>query len=354
MAVLFYIFFLFHWIPQADGGLAAYCERKVNKKLLRIVTTKVNLALAKGQANRDKAELELAKKYGDKVSCLNRIATLPTLPDLQGGTGHGLPHMPTALGRDEKTTSILPAYMSRPSSPGPLESGSVGARYPIKRTTTAGSTISKSSISSRVPLVSYAAGMGYGQQSQSSAPSLSGVSFGSGMTPPMRPATCTSQPPPPIPNDRPGFGPTSNSSMGAPFRSFTSSPAPTGADKMQYSGHPRLLTKRSVDSTATAPPIMGRTNTGPMPYQPLDTYHASGVSLPPRSITSPPGSMPPQREATPMMRPPQRNMTAPLPTDSGYDGPRSVPNHRQGQTPTYRGVPYGHEVTSQHHHSRYY
>ncbi|KAG6275517.1 hypothetical protein E4U48_002095 [Claviceps purpurea] len=354
MAVLCYVFFLFHWIPQADGGLTGYCERKVNKKLLRIVTTKVNLALAKGQANRVKAELELARKYGDKVPRLNRVATLPTLPDLQGGNEHGLLHMPTAVGRDEKTASILPAYMSRPSSPGPLESGSVGARYPIQRATTAGSAVSKSSISSRVPLTSYAAGMGYGQQYQSSAPSLSDVSSGSGMTPPIRPGTCTSQPTLPVPNARPGFGPTSSSSSGTPFRSFTSSPAPMGADKVQYSGHPRLLTKRSVDSTATAPPIMGRTNTGPMPYQPLDTYHASGVPLPSRSITSPPGSMPPQREATPMMRPPQRNMTAPLTTDSGYDGPRSVPNHRQGQTPTYRGVPYGHDVTSQHHSSRYY
>ncbi|KAG5975881.1 hypothetical protein E4U58_006873 [Claviceps cyperi] len=354
MAVLFYVFFLFHWIPQADGGLAGYCERKVNKKLLRIVTTKVNIALAKGQANREKAEMELAKKYGDKVSCLNRVATLPTLPDLQGRIKHDLPHMPTAVGRDEKTTSILPAYKSRPSSLGPLESGSVGVMYPIQRTTTAGSTVSKSSISSRVPLVSCAAGMGYGQQSQSLAPSLSHVSFGSGMTPPIRSGTCTSQPTPPVPNARPGFGHASNSSMGTPFRSFTSSPASVGADKLQYSGHPRLLTKRSVDSTATAPPIMGRANTGPLPYQPLDTYDASGVPLPSRSITSPPGSMPPQREVTPMMRPPQRTMTAPLPTDIGYDGPRSVPNHGQGQTPAYRGVPYGHDVRSQHHSSRYY
>ncbi|KAG6024474.1 hypothetical protein E4U41_001781 [Claviceps citrina] len=297
MAVLFYVFFLFHWIPRADGGLTGYCERKVTKKLLRIVTAKVNKALAKGQANRLKAELELAKREnGEKILQLARAPTLPTLPNVQGGNkmGDGLSPLSTmsTLGRND-TTSTLPVYTSRPSSPGSFQLGSMGGRHPVQPACTAGST---SSISSRAPLTSSAAHMGYGQASQSPAASLADFDFGGGMAAPVRPATSTSQP------------------------SFP--------------------------------------NRGPMAYQPYNTCHASGgggAGAPPaRSMTDAGGSMLQPREAPRMHRPLQRNMTAPLPIVDFCDWPRSAQNLRPGPTPTYRGVPYGHDVESQQHHRRYY
>ncbi|CRK17834.1 hypothetical protein BN1723_011401 [Verticillium longisporum] len=54
-AVLFYVFFLWHWIPRADGGLSGYCERKVNKSLTKIVHEKVDKALAKEERKQLKA-----------------------------------------------------------------------------------------------------------------------------------------------------------------------------------------------------------------------------------------------------------------------------------------------------------
>ncbi|KOS23123.1 putative vacuolar membrane protein [Escovopsis weberi] len=83
MAVCFYVFFLFHWIPKSDGGLTGYCERKVNKALLRIVTKHVNRALAKGHADRMRAALN-----GEKLADYLETA-VPTLPN--GNPGQ-IPH----------------------------------------------------------------------------------------------------------------------------------------------------------------------------------------------------------------------------------------------------------------------
>ncbi|KAG6012083.1 hypothetical protein E4U54_007741 [Claviceps lovelessii] len=334
MAVLFYVFFLFHWIPQADGGLTGYCERKVNKKLLRIVTTKVNKALAKGQANRLKAELEIAKRNGEKAPHLERAATLPTLPNVQGGdVEHGLSRTAT-MGRDEEMSQMgpLPVYTSRPGSPGTFELGSLGGRHPMQRAATAGST---SSFSSRGPLTSAAADMAYCQRPRSPIPSLPDISFASGIA----------------------SSNNSNPSTGTPLRTITASPVPMSYNMAHYSSHARPLTNRSPDSYVTAPPSYPG-------FQPYDTYHAAegpspgssaasfrtagGPPLPARSITSPPSSIPPSRG------PPRRNMTAPLPTAHGSDWPGSAQSLHQGSTSRYRGVPYGYDCESQQHSRRYY
>ncbi|KAG6002284.1 hypothetical protein E4U21_003275 [Claviceps maximensis] len=357
MAVLFYVFFLFHWIPRADGGLTGYCERKVNKKLLRIVTTKVNKALAKGQVNRLRAELEIAKRNGEKVPHLNRTASLlPTLPNVQGvgHVGHGLPRMAT-MGHNEKM-SAPPSYTSRPSSPGTFEMGSLGSRHPMQRAGTAGSA---SSSSSRVPLASSAADMGYCQQSLLPEPGLPDFDFANGSTSPFRPKTSCSQPN--YPDSRPAFGLSITPSTGTPLRTITASPDPMAYNMTQYSGHARPLTNRLTDSYATARPG----------FQPYSRYHAeertsstpsdatfratAGVPPPARSVTNPAGSMPPSRRAPPMRRPPHRNMTAPLPTvHHGSDWPASAQGRHQGPPPAYRGVPYGYDVEPQQHSRRYY
>ncbi|ODA82348.1 hypothetical protein RJ55_00855 [Drechmeria coniospora] len=131
-AVLFYLFFLIHWIPRADGGLTGYCERKVNKRLTKIVTTKVNKALAKGQAKREKADA-LAMGNGEKPP-LERAATLPVISDFADPSDEdSLPCMPV-LGHNG-TSVTLPVYSSRPETPLGLDRTAVGQKRPLHRQT---------------------------------------------------------------------------------------------------------------------------------------------------------------------------------------------------------------------------
>ncbi|KAJ3481374.1 hypothetical protein NLG97_g7836 [Lecanicillium saksenae] len=110
LAVLFYVFFLFHWIPRADGGLTGYCERKINKALLKIVTKRVNKALAKNEARKMKAEAKAAKMTGEKLQP-ERAATLP---DIAAFADDKLPGMPmlsrtdTARQMDPPQAILLP------------------------------------------------------------------------------------------------------------------------------------------------------------------------------------------------------------------------------------------------------
>ena len=155
LSVLFYVFFLFHWIPRADGGLSGYCERKVNKKLLKIVTKTYNKALAKQQER----DAKTARKNGEKGP-MDRTATLPVLSD-----DDGLPSMP-ATGLNDSTPT-LPMYETRPSTPSNIEMKSIDSRRPVpSRTGTMASQYS-----ARQPLVGAAADMGYGRPA-SPAPSL--------------------------------------------------------------------------------------------------------------------------------------------------------------------------------------
>lgn len=143
-AVLFYVLFLFHWIPRADGGLTGYCVRKVNKRLTRIVTTKVNRALAKGQAKRELAKEVWTAKSGNEKPQLERSATIPTIPDVNADS---LPEMPV-LSRtgSDMTMSTLDSHS------GLLHHTRVMPSRP---------TTPSSAYSARAPLVDSAAQMGY-------------------------------------------------------------------------------------------------------------------------------------------------------------------------------------------------
>ncbi|KAJ2967363.1 hypothetical protein NQ176_g9695 [Zarea fungicola] len=143
VAFCFYVFFLFHWIPRADGGLTGYCERKVNKALLRIVTKRVNKALAKNQADRIKAEAKAAKMTGEKMMP-ERSATLPDIAALSHDKLPGMP-MP-ALNRTD-TGATLPAYSTRPNTPGGIELSNMN-RSGLSRAETNGSNYSQG-----IPLV---------------------------------------------------------------------------------------------------------------------------------------------------------------------------------------------------------
>lgn len=192
LAVLFYVFFLFHWIPRADGGLTGYCERKVNKALLKIVAKRVNKALAKNEA-------KAAMAFGEKPPHLDRAATLPNVGPINNDA---LPQMPTAA---HHTTASFNAR-SPSIEMSPLD----GSRNGHMRTGTANSN---SSFGANASLIRGAADMGYAR-TESPAPSLPPMDLNN--MPPQRPNTSNSQRgyrpggPPGYPNAmpvaRPGMG----------------------------------------------------------------------------------------------------------------------------------------------------
>lgn len=302
-AVLFYICFLFHWIPRADGGLTGYCERKVNTRLTRIVTKKVNKALAKGQAKRERAEA-LAAKNGEE-SFLDRAATLPTIPDVDG-----LP----SINSSELTN------MDR-------------ARPPQFRTGTAGSA---QNYSSRAPLVGSAAEMGYGRASPELHMHMPDRDFDAMASP--RPGTSGSQ----RSLARPGYGPArlNGGSISSLRRAVVASPAPMEAGAMSPYRGPTSApgahfmnafgdgTSRPAPSarayeydgfgrdgrSSPAPSLAGMYRTTGTPTSRPPQVAMGGAPQPMRSMTGPaPAPHAPQY-------PPHRNMTAPLPPTAGPAG----------------------------------
>lgn len=203
LAVIFYVTFLFYWIPKADGGLTGYCERKVNKALLSIVNKKINKAFAKNEAKKMKAEAKYYKVTGEKLQP-ERAATLPDI----ALADDKLPGMPMLNRAD--TGSTLPAYQTRPSTPGGIELSNMN-RAALTRSETNGS---ESSYSPNVPLMSAAADMGYGPAStqppmippQRPGTAMSQRSQASGIMPLQRPGTAMSQrgPAPGMMPQRPG------------------------------------------------------------------------------------------------------------------------------------------------------
>ncbi|KAK6210589.1 Potassium transporter [Pestalotiopsis sp. IQ-011] len=185
LAAMFYVFFLWHYIPKQDGGLSGYCARKINKRLMKVVSVKVNKAIKKEEESRARAELKAAKKAGLDKPPVRQQATLPTIPNLDAKKDdYGMP----PLSRND-TMATLPVYTSRPPSPGGIEMNALEKRPMPSRAGTNNTMASQSSYSSRAPLMASAAGMGY-QPAPSPVPSLPPLDVNN--YPPPRPGTSQS------------------------------------------------------------------------------------------------------------------------------------------------------------------
>ncbi|KAJ6787303.1 hypothetical protein PWT90_07618 [Aphanocladium album] len=258
LAILFYVFFLFHWIPRADGGLTGYCERKINKALLRIVTKRVNKALAKNEARKMKAEAKAAKMTGEKLQP-ERAATLPDIATFADDKLLGMP----MLSRTD-TGGTLPAYQTRPNTPGGIELSNM-SRHALTRSETNGSN---SSYSPTVPLVGAAADMGYGptpslppmMPPQRPGTAMSQRSQMSGMMPPQRPGTAMSQrgPAPGMLPQRPGTAMSQHSQVSRPGmgNQYPYGNAPTPRPGMQRPMGP-------MGTPAPPPAALGYPSPGP-------------------------------------------------------------------------------------------
>ncbi|KAI1074179.1 hypothetical protein F5B20DRAFT_466592 [Whalleya microplaca] len=344
-AALFYVFFLWHYIPRQDGGLRGYCERKINKRLTRIVTVKVNKALAKGQ--RGKAG---SKKNGEKPP-FEREATLPTLMDIS--KDDKLPEMPM-LSRND-TMATLPVYTSRPGSVRSIELNSFDQKRPTP--SRQGTSMTTGSFSSRTPLMGDAAGMGRSASPVPSLPSLPPLDLG--FQPPARPGTASSNRsfgpgPPPlnrVQTNGSGFGggysaspstyagdnmqslrspgpmDTFNRPMPRQFNQLGGRPGPPGPP-----GRPTYDNNRSITDGRSSPaPSMYSNRGGPGP-----AYNGPPYS-PMRSATGPVPS--PQRQQFA----PQRNMTAPMPPRQPDPYYMQRPGTAQSQR-SQRSQGYGYDV----------
>lgn len=342
-ATLFYVFFLFHWIPRSDGGLTGYCERKVNSALLKIVTKTVNKALAKGQADRMKAAMtEKGEAHPD--------TSLPTLPNVGG--------IFTSSQQTVGVTAPLPAYTSTPGTP----VGDFKRQMP-PRSLTGASTLS---YSSRAPLVSSAADMGYsGPGPRSASPD--------DMTPTVpylqRAGTGDSQRSNGPPLHMNHMRTSSNSSYRPPFAQSPASMSPAAASPL-YAPTARPVPSRFGDSYSSnhqntqddspawrGPPPRSYTfnnnegRSSPAPSAAGSAYtNVRAPQQPVRSATS-------QVPIRGLRFSPQRQMTEPIsgrgPADNNfYSGPRmpqTRPPPRQNSQDFYHpsGASYGYDVEAQ-------
>ncbi|KAF4977501.1 hypothetical protein FZEAL_5979 [Fusarium zealandicum] len=332
-AVLFWAFFLYHWIPAADGGLSGYCERKVTKALMKIVTQTVNKAIVREEANRLRAEFKTAKRNGEKPH-MERTATLPTLPNLGSIKKKG--SMPM-LSRND-TFATLPPYTSRPGTPGGMETGLEDVKRPMP--SRSGTTVSVASCSSHA--TSKAGGYGRNASPVPEVPPLnydsysqpqSAISFQGGYSQHQADYTMT------------------NSNQSVPGR-FTESPGPIQSGNMPPFPPPaRAPSARPMENYSS----MGSFDPAPTPspasreYQaynpnsrmgstPSVNYYRGGpaqrpMNPPIHSVTGP----------TPFRGPPPRTMTSQMPPRASTAGPG----------PRAPAPPYNYDVESQRGHNRW-
>ena len=168
IACLLYIGFLWHYIPTADGGLSNYCRRKIDRRLEKIVTVKVQKALEKQEVKQRRVET-MAIKNGHTPPQFTRKPTLPVLEDSHQDYS-GL-HQPPS--REMSQTSLPPYYRGVPTPNGFSKSGlfrqptlpsfsdkSLDTTGPV-RSVTQSSGFSYITCRSERPLLAEAADMGY-------------------------------------------------------------------------------------------------------------------------------------------------------------------------------------------------
>jgi len=378
IAMILYLLFLWHYIPNADGGLSGYCERKINGRLSKIVSVKVNKALEEEERKRLKADAKAVKK-GEKA-VFGRQATLPTLFDPK--TDDKLPNMPMLNRNDTMTT--LPVYSSRPGTPSgqptlpAFELDAFDQKRPFPpRTAPGGSSKSNTNFASNVPLIGNASDMGYGR-SASPAPSLPPLDTNGFAAAPKRPITANSTTSNKSQWSRGQPGPRMPSAMGD--RGYTQSPVSYNEQSPQSSTDPygRAVPRAVEDLRSNTPigaPSMGRRTPfdqnllngrqSPAPG-PGSEYGRNSPALSYRGPTPPadpyqpffPQGAPSSRSASTAPTPNQnrgpqyRNMTDPGPrgshpsNDYFANAPRPMPQV-PGTAQSGRGTPNGERAPAQ-------
>lgn len=303
LAVILYLIFLFHHIPAEDGTLRAYCRRKINRRLQRIVSRKVNKALAKGVALQDRAPTQ--PDLG--------VSAKPTLPSVAGNYEDKTP-LVSSLSRST-TQTTLPLYTSRPGTATPGQKPSLPdlswsmEKPPLSRTTTQSSAYAESAYSGSTAV------SGYSPLDRSASPAPPVPPLPNSMAPAARSYTPMSRPgttPPrgaptpvnglaratPTPgyrNQNEGYNPFNanspqDSRTGTPFRSYTPANDPYARSLTQgtamspeHGRPPRTFTPAS-HGAGPRPPAAIDTGYGARSYTPAAQ---SAGPRPPPSVGSP-------------------------------------------------------------------
>ncbi|OQE15642.1 hypothetical protein PENSTE_c027G09760 [Penicillium steckii] len=222
-AMILYLVFLFHHIPQEDGTLRAYCRRKISSRLKRIVRGKVDKALAKGFRLQSRTPTQPSLASADSK---------PTLPDMDKGP------IVTTLSRSttETTLGTLPSYRSNSTATEKkptLPNVEIDVKPSLTRTTTQYSGFSESA-----SLAGNAAAMGYSPLDRQASPLPPVPPLPASVAPSRAPsATSRSTPGPqpyPINTNYSGSSPVSRNyqSPGAQsFNPFTPATDPYGSSR---------------------------------------------------------------------------------------------------------------------------
>ncbi|EKG12769.1 hypothetical protein MPH_10012 [Macrophomina phaseolina MS6] len=313
LAAVLYVLFLWHYIPSVDGTLANYCRRKVDKRLERVVSVKVQKALEKQEKKIRKEEEEAARVAAAKLNMQNGgsqksqkvlqsknsrpelVPRKPTLPQLGG------------IDRSDTQSSFstLPAYSSQP----PTRPGTSNANRPAPSRAPTLPSINGDDKRPVGPSRSDTASSAWSAQSYGlNAPLLgSAGDMGESTPPPM--------PPMPMNFERSltnGQQQRSFPSQGSPPQA-RGSPAPMGPNG--FYPPPRSNTAFSAGQPQRSytpmdgPPVQGRNSPamGPNGYGP-NGYGANGYS---QNGFGPNGyGPPPQTRGTPGPRMPMRQNTS--------------------------------------------
>lgn len=106
-ALICYLAFLWHYIPQSDGRLGIYCKRKIDQRLTKIVGEKVKEAVSK-----DNVMSIPTDRFGDYEKA--GVKRQPTLPDLDLGPGDSKSRF--GIVTDDSASSVH-SFGSKNSSP---------------------------------------------------------------------------------------------------------------------------------------------------------------------------------------------------------------------------------------------
>ncbi|CCC13128.1 hypothetical protein SMACR_06346 [Sordaria macrospora] len=359
LSAVFFVCFLWCYIPRADGGLTGFCERKVNKRLKQIVSAKINAAMAEEEEKRKKAQMKAAKKKGEDRP-MTMKATLPNVGASIESRTEKLPEMPSLSRQD--TMATLPACTSRPSTPGGYELGSIEKRpMPPSRAGTFATQFSGTSSTSLIGAAAEPA-----RQRANDVPTVPKIDMNN--IPPTRTATMLSK-------NSYGFASQSNFEPRPLARAATGlSNYDTGSPQSDFQPRSLARTATGLSNVSSAPsqqpsfqprPLTraatGMSNIGPGPQPQLQpnqprplTRAATGLSNPSAGSQSqanyqPPraGTVPPQNNFGPGMQQPPPPRVGTVPPRNDFGPAMQQPNSSFGRDYTASPAPYSNQPVFQ-------
>ncbi|KAK5729988.1 Potassium transporter [Elasticomyces elasticus] len=321
LATIFYLTFLWHYIPQRDGRLSIYCRRKIDRRLEKIVEHRVKEAIQEEEQKKLKAEkkaelkrMKTGETLAPKQPALIRQPTLPQMgatPEM--AKEDKLPNFPLVRQDTSNTVATLPLYESRP----PTRTGV--QRQPTLPT-----------IGDERPEMPSKMGADWSTASyESDAPLLSNAGYAGGQGGRASPA-----PPPPAYTSRQN----SNASFARPMPARTMTQG-SQATQRSYAPVSRMDTMHSQQRPFSPMPGNGPVNSRPQPGQRFPVRSNTGFSFgtEQQSVVSP---ISPQDNYGRPMGPPSRR-----PTQESF---RTAPMNRQdSQASTFNRPVYGSQHSQQ-------